>query len=63
MGFFCGLALGTAMGMDKGMRTLRKALPQDSELLRLIHANDRFRKEAIVLSQQQEHDNKPTSTD
>ncbi|KAL1935472.1 hypothetical protein VTP01DRAFT_4612 [Rhizomucor pusillus] len=64
MGFFTGLALGTAMGMNKGMRTLRNSLPQDSELRRLIHANDQLRKEAILLSQQQqEDDNKPVSKD
>lgn len=64
VGFFTGLALGTAMGMNKGMRTLRNSLPQDSELRRLIHANDQLRKEAILLSQQQqEDDNKPVSKD
>lgn len=52
------------MGMNKGMRTLRNSLPQDSELRRLIHANDQLRKEAILLSQQQqEDDNKPVSKD
>lgn len=37
--------------MDRGMRTLRQQLPQDSHLLQLIHANDEIKKQQ---QQQQE---------
>lgn len=43
VGFFTGLALGGALGMEKGMRTLRTNLPMDSKLLAIIRETDQLR--------------------
>ncbi|KAI7878342.1 hypothetical protein K492DRAFT_209049 [Lichtheimia hyalospora FSU 10163] len=43
LGFFTGLALGAALGMEKGMRTLRTHLPSDSKLLSIIRETDQLR--------------------
>ncbi|KAJ8652202.1 hypothetical protein O0I10_012163 [Lichtheimia ornata] len=43
LGFFTGLALGGALGMEKGMRTLRTNLPMDSKLLAIIRETDQLR--------------------
>ncbi|KAI9490355.1 hypothetical protein BDB00DRAFT_838141 [Zychaea mexicana] len=48
LGFFTGLALGGALGMDKGMRTLRARLPSDSKLLSIIHETDQMRHGSVV---------------
>ncbi|KAG2224904.1 hypothetical protein INT45_010853 [Circinella minor] len=48
LGFFTGLALGGALGMDKGMRTLRSKLPHDSKLLAIIRETDELRHGSVV---------------
>ncbi|KAI9260562.1 hypothetical protein BDA99DRAFT_512462 [Phascolomyces articulosus] len=48
LGFFTGLALGGALGMDKGMRTLRSKLPHDSKLLEIIRETDQIRHGSVV---------------
>ncbi|KAI9315904.1 hypothetical protein BX666DRAFT_2028147 [Dichotomocladium elegans] len=43
LGFFTGLALGAALGMEKGMQTLRTRLPLDSKLRSIILETDQLR--------------------
>ncbi|KAL0095731.1 hypothetical protein J3Q64DRAFT_1711198 [Phycomyces blakesleeanus] len=47
LGFFTGLTLGGALGMNKGMQTLRASLPSDSGLLTLIHEHDEIKQQEI----------------
>jgi hypothetical protein len=49
VGIFSGLVFGGALGMDRGMRTLRESLPKDSQLLRIIHENDDLKKQQETL--------------
>ncbi|KAI7903013.1 uncharacterized protein BX663DRAFT_509230 [Cokeromyces recurvatus] len=44
LGTFIGLVLGGILGMDRGMHKLRKSLPENSELLAIIHENDQLKK-------------------
>ncbi|KAI8146895.1 hypothetical protein BJV82DRAFT_664995 [Fennellomyces sp. T-0311] len=72
LGFFTGLALGGALGMDKGMRTLRSKLPAESKLLEIIRETDQIRAGSVLpietAPKQQDMDafvpdEKPTSLD
>ncbi|KAI9029960.1 hypothetical protein CLU79DRAFT_733419 [Phycomyces nitens] len=47
LGFFTGLTLGGALGMNKGMQTLRSSLPSDSGLLTLIHDHDQIKQQEL----------------